>query len=392
MTASKTTAKRVSSSTARDDAIRRFFELAREGLYIGWLSPANPGAAGVVLAANPCLKRLLGYSAEAAESTVALFAPAHYADPSSRARLVGALLRGTDVNDYLVPLRRLDGAAVLVEVTAHTEPSTDGTVRVDALLRDVSERHQLDDRARALYKELAHSEQLAAIGRTIADVAHELRNPLSTIVGWAERLAEGALDDKTRRGVSEILSASERASRIVHSSLRASGKRPTTRSMVDLNAIVEGTLVLRQHDQRAMNIVTTTELQANPPAVFADAHQIQQVLLNVILNAEQAMTTAHGRGALVIRTMADEQRHLANIEVSDDGPGVPESVRSRIFDPFFTTKHDGAGTGLGLAVAQALVHDHGGSIRLARDRAKGETFVIELPTGDQSAATDPSRT
>jgi signal transduction histidine kinase len=186
--------------------------------------------------------------------------------------------------------------------------------------------------------------------------------------------------------VTEILSASERAARIVRNVLHSSGRQPSTRSMVDLNAIVEETLSLRQHDQRAVNITATADLGIDLPPVFADAHQIQQVLLNLIINAEHAMAMAHSRGELTVRTKVDDRRQVAIVEVSDDGPGVPESVRSRIFDPFFTTKQARAGTGLGLAVAQALAHEHGGSIRLAQDRTEGATFVIELPTRDLAVA------
>ncbi len=384
MTPSKAAGKVLSST--RDDAILRFFEVAGEGLYIGWLSPADSGAGGTPVAANPCLKRILGYPAGADERDILLFAPEHYADAFARARLLDALFGDGGVNDYLVQLRRCDGAHVWVEMSAHAQTADAGRVRVDVLLRDVNDRRRIDDRARALYQQLAHSEQLAANGRTLAEVAHELRNPLSTIVGWAERLTQHTLDDKARKGVSEIVSASERAARIVRNALHSSSRQPSTRSMVNVNAIVGETLLLRQHDQRAMNVTVTTELAADLPAIFADGHQIQQVLLNLIINAEYAMASAHNRGTLTIRTSADDKRQMAIIEVQDDGPGVPEAVRSRIFDPFFTTKEARAGTGLGLAVAQALAHEHGGSIRLTQGSTEGATFIVELPKRDLPAA------
>jgi PAS domain S-box-containing protein len=375
-----------SDSLDRDAAIRRLFESAREGIYIGWLEAAD-GAAGTTLAVNPCLKQILGYPADADEQSILLFAPAHYVDLSARARLCDVLIGQGGVNDYLVQLRRVDGSHVWVEITAHTNASADRRVRVDALVSDVDARRQLDERARTLYQQLAHSEQMAAIARTLADVAHELGNPLATIVAWAERLSQHALDDKARKGVSEIVSASERASRIVRNALHSSSRQPSTRSMVDVNAIVEETLALRQHDQRAINVTVSTALGPEVPLVLADAHQLQQVLLNLIINAEHAMSVAHNRGTLSVRTTADARRHLVLIEVSDDGPGVPEALRSRIFDPFFTTKQARAGTGLGLAVAQALAHEHGGSIRLAHGGTEGATFVLELPTRTPAPAT-----
>jgi CheY-like chemotaxis protein len=123
--------------------------------------------------------------------------------------------------------------------------------------------------------------------------------------------------------------------------------------------------------------------------VFADPHQIQQILLNLIVNAEQAMLDAHGRGSLVLRTWQDPDRDAVVLEVNDDGPGVPEEVQSKIFDPFFTTKAVGKGTGLGLTVAYAIAQEHGGRIRVASHPGGGASFFLELPVvGAQVRITD----
>ena len=179
-----------------------------------------------------------------------------------------------------------------MEITAHATPDGSGAVRIDAIVRDVTERRLREDHARELYQQLAYSEQLAAIGRTLADVAHELRNPLAAIVGWAERLAQQTLDEKTARGVSEIFAASERAARIVRNMVHSPSRQTSTRSMVRPQRRRLGDdCALRLHEQQALNIVARVELGDSLPPVFADAHQIQQILLNVIINAEQAMTT-----------------------------------------------------------------------------------------------------
>ena len=115
--------------------------------------------------------------------------------------------------------------------------------------------------------------------------------------------------------------------------------------------------------------------------MFADPHQIQQVLLNLIINAEQAMLGANGRGTLVVRTWHDLERDAVVLEVNDDGPGVPEDVQPKIFDPFFTTKEVGKGTGLGLTVAYAIVQEHGGRITISSDAERGASFLVELPVG-----------
>jgi len=130
------------------------------------------------------------------------------------------------------------------------------------------------------------------------------------------------------------------------------------------------------------NINILEALPAGLPLVFADPHQVQQVLLNLIINAEQAMLGAHGRGTLILRTWHDADADAVVLEVNDDGPGVPEDVQPRIFDPFFTTKDVGKGTGLGLTVAYAIVQEHGGRISLTSQPGKGASFYIAFPVGD----------
>jgi CheY-like chemotaxis protein len=149
--------------------------------------------------------------------------------------------------------------------------------------------------------------------------------------------------------------------------------------MVDLDRVVRETLALRSYEQRVTNITIVDALASGLPQVFADAHQIQQVLLNLIINAEQAMLSANGRGTLVVRSWYDRERESVVLEIDDDGPGIAEELQPKIFDPFFTTKEVGKGTGLGLTVAYAIVQEHGGRIRLASNAGGGASFWVELP-------------
>ena len=368
----------------RAAAFAGLFEAVHEGVYIGTIGPDVTST----IAANPHVKLMFGYGSETSEQDVRPFDRERFVDPQARVALLERLATDGAVANYLLRLRRADQAAIWLEVTGHAgRPADDGSVRIEALIRDVSERRKLDDETRDIYHQLLQAEKMAALGQTISGVAHELNNPLATILSWAERLSEGKLEPSVRRGLETILSESERAARIVRSLLTFARKRQTTRAMVDVNQVVRETLALRAYEQRVSNIAVMAALATGLPHVFADGQQVQQVLLNLIINAEQAMLSANGRGVLVVRTWHDPHQESVLLEINDDGPGVPDDVQPKIFDPFFTTKEVGQGTGLGLTVAYAIVQEHGGRIRLESRPSAGASFFVELPiTGSKLPA------
>ena len=375
------------SRRPRADLLGSLYDSIREGVYIGPFDSDD----GTTLGVNPHLKLMFGFASEQPDDAVRPFAANRFVDPRAHDAFIAQLRRDGAVSDYLLRLRRDDDSSIWVEVTAtlHLADGRDGA-RIDALVRDVSERRKLEDQGRDLSHQLLQAEKMTALGQTVSGVAHELNNPLATILTWAERLAARPVDAGTKRGLETILSESERAAKIVRNLLTFARKRDTTRALVDLNGVVRETLALRAYEQRVSNVTTLEALASGLPQVFADPHQVTQVLLNLIINAEHAMLTANGRGTLIARTWYDDANEVVLLEINDDGPGVPEEVQMKIFDPFFTTKAVGKGTGLGLTVAYAIVQEHGGHIRVTSTPGSGASFFVSFPAA--AGARRPSPT
>ena len=270
-----------------------------------------------------------------------------------------------------------DGSTVFVEYTISLIPGSD-PVELVALGHDITERKRAEDEKRRLEEQLSLAGRLAAVGELAAGVAHELNNPLAAIQGFAQLLtADDSLDDTSKKGVQTIYREAQRAARITGNLLSFARRYDTEKSYISINEALVKTLELRAHQLKVNNIELVTELQPNLPKTMADFQQMQQVSINIINNAEQAMVEAHGKGRLIVRTKTEDR--MIKITFVDDGPGISEENLKRIFDPFFTTKEVGKGTGLGLSICYGLVQAHGGRIYARSKLEQGATFVVEIP-------------
>ena len=231
---------------------------------------------------------------------------------------------------------------------------------------------------RQIQSKLLQSEKMAALGQLVSGIAHELNNPLTSIMGYAQLILGRRAPESTSAEVKMIFEEAERARRIVKNLLFFARQTQPERTRADVNEIVERTVALRGYELKIENIAVRCELAPELPATLADPHQLQQVVLNLLVNAEQAILQSRGHGRIQVRTRKTSGSRVV-IEVSDDGPGVPPEIASRIFDPFFTTKPSGIGTGLGLSIVYGIVEQHGGEVAFENVRGGGAKFTIELP-------------
>ena len=231
---------------------------------------------------------------------------------------------------------------------------------------------------REIQSKLLQTEKMAALGQLVSGIAHELNNPLTTIMGYGQLLLGHGLTPPQLAEARKVFQEAERARRIVKNLLYFARENRPERTRVNLNEIVERTLALRSYELRVENIVIECDLAPNLPETMADPHQLQQVILNLLANAEQALLEDRGQGHVWIRTHRIRGNRIS-LEVSDDGPGIPTEVGSRIFDPFFTTKPSDVGTGLGLSIVYGIVHQHDGEVRFENRPGAGARFIVELP-------------
>jgi PAS domain S-box-containing protein len=242
---------------------------------------------------------------------------------------------------------------------------------------------------REMRMRLMESDRLAAVGELVAGVAHEVNNPLSSISAFAQLLLrDGGLTPAQRESIEVIKAETVRASHVVKDLLAFARRSEALREPLDLNGVLARTLRLRGYQLSSNKIELVTDFAAELPAVVGDARQIQQVCLNLVTNAVQAMAPLGG-GTLCIVTKRDGPDVV--LDMRDTGTGIPETARAHIFEPFFTTKGEGEGTGLGLSVSYGIVTAHGGTIDVANTSTTGTTFRVKLPAAEEQPTDDTRR-
>jgi signal transduction histidine kinase/CheY-like chemotaxis protein len=331
---------------------------------------------GYVRHANACLKDFLGLGAQKT-SLIRSF--------DELAKLVGPMFRnpeafaahwnsfaegsGEEFRDELVMTGR--NRRVLAREARPVLGDSGQPIGWLEIYRDITSQRQIQSK-------LLQTEKMAALGQLVSGIAHELNNPLTSIMGYAQLLLGRAAPEAPSGEAKMIFEEAERARRIVKNLLFFARKAEPERMRVDINEIVERTVALRGYELKIENIAIATNLAPGLPPTLADPFQLQQVVLNLLVNAEQAILEGRGSGRIEVRTRKISPTRLG-IEVSDDGPGVPPEIVSRIFDPFFTTKAPGVGTGLGLSIVYGIVEQHGGEVSFENLRTGGARFTLELP-------------
>jgi len=232
--------------------------------------------------------------------------------------------------------------------------------------------------------QLVQAAKMSALGQLVSGVAHELNNPLSVIIGYGQLLLSREVPPALARPLDLIVAQGDRMAKIVRNLLYFARQRPPERAAVDVCQVIEQTLALRHNQLTLSGIVVDQDLPTGLPSINGDAQQLEQVFLNLLLNAEQAIHEAKPAGRITLRARLREDGRAIIAKVVDDGPGIPAEALPRVFEPFYTTKTVGTGTGLGLSVSYGILHEHGG--RLTAESRPGETtFTVELPITESRA-------
>ncbi len=300
---------------------------------------------------------------------------------NSRAIMDEAIRTGMTLSGLFGTIVKGDGSRRIIGVSVSPLRDATGNIAgIRGITRDITDRMKME-------QQLLMAGKLASIGELAAGVAHEINNPLTAIMGYAQLLAaRDDIPEHIKLDLDKIFNQSQRAARIVQNLLTFARSYALEKKVIDINELILKSLELRSYEHKVGNIEIVVDLHPGLPGISADENQIQQVILNIIINAEQAITSKKRGGKIKVTTGLEDS--MVKIIVADDGPGIPRGMLERLFDPFFTTKEVGQGTGLGLSVCHGIVTKHGGRIYADSVEGQGATFIVELPASREVKSKD----
>jgi signal transduction histidine kinase/ActR/RegA family two-component response regulator len=283
----------------------------------------------------------------------------------------------------LAPLQilgRREGLLILFHGDSRRPFNEDDSLRMENLVRFVDvalSNAQLVSDLKQMQEQLVQTEKMSALGMLVSGVAHEINNPLTSVVGYTQLVLGDETDPKKRRMLTRVFSEAERAGKIVQNLLTFSRKHKVEKKLTDINDVLEQVLELRAYDLRVNNVEIERAFSPALPKVLVDPHQFQQVFLNLITNAEHAIRETGKNGRIRIETAVAGE--TVRVVLADNGPGIGADNLRKVFLPFFTTKEVGRGTGLGLSICYGIVQEHGGRIEVTSKLGEGATFIVEIP-------------
>jgi PAS domain S-box-containing protein len=283
---------------------------------------------------------------------------------------------GHQVENIELRVRRSDGSMGHFSISLSPMRDEQSTVNsIVVVMTDITD-------AALLQAKLAHSEKMATIGRLVSGVAHEVNNPLAAILGFTDLLLENPdVPESAREDLGIILRETQRTKDIVQDLLSFARQRPVQRELVQINQVLRQTIKLRSYDFASHGVEVEEDFDQTLSPALGDSQQLQQVFLNILNNAYDAVQEARRHGFIRIRTR--RAGDMIEVAITDNGQGIVDT--QRIFDPFFTTKQPGKGTGLGLSICYGIVRAHGGEIQCWNEEAEGSTFVVRVPVATETA-------
>lgn len=284
---------------------------------------------------------------------------------------ISNVLVGKAVSIHEYPVINKEGVLFWIEANSSIIKDANGIpVGLIAVVRDITERKKIQDN-------LILTDRLASIGELSSGMAHELNNPLTAVIGFADLILEQEVPDSIREDLDLLSREAKRMAEVTKNMLTFARKHPVAKTRLNLNNIIEKVLEIRAYEHRLNNIQIINRMAVDLPDITGDYFQLQQVILNIIINAEYFMKESHDSGILNICT--EKTSSGIRVTIADNGPGIARENLDRIFNPFFTTKPIGKGTGLGLSICYGVITEHNGQIHAESEMGKGTAFIIELP-------------